>query len=92
MSKFNTEIEVLTLVSTTSLTRDPGAPYLWVHRDLNGNEFSDRRQTLTAEEMREMTHIIEAAAGDFPIDDEEDYDRDADGWGWEDRALAGAHA
>lgn len=91
MTKFNTEIEVLTLVSTTSLTPDPSAPYLWMHRDLNGNEFSDRRQTLTVEEMREMTHIIEAAAGDFPID-EEDYDRDADGYGWEDRALAGAYA
>lgn len=64
-------------------------PGWWKHDMPDGFAFHCSQQTLSDDEIAEIMRVTESYDGDA---DPEEADRDADGWGWEDRALAGVSA
>lgn len=80
-------IEILTLLSVTSLTRQHG---MWVHRDLKGREFNHRLETLSSAELLEQTTTMDYIDGldnDAAYSVDPDFDAADEGFAWERAAL-----
>lgn len=73
----------------TSDTPSPEVPGWWQHEMPDGLAFHCSQRTLTADERDEIIRVTDAYdGGDYEPED----DPDADGYGWERRALAGLEA